>query len=124
MIEKHFDNKDLKNYEILVHALKSTSKMIGCMGLSEKAKSLEFAAKENREEFIAAEHRGIMDEYRTLSDGILSALGMPVPEESDVLEFEPENSLNDTKVEIEIMEFAPTENEVQARQNGGANEHL
>ncbi len=109
MIEKHFDNKDLKNYEIFVHALKSTSKMIGCMDLSEKAKSLEMAAKENREDFIIAGHSGVMSEYKALSDGILSALGMPVPQESDVLEFEPENEKSDSNDEIEILEFAPTE---------------
>ena len=107
-IEKHFINKDLKNYEIFVHALKSTSKMIGCMGLSEKAKSLEFAAKENREDFIVSGHQSVMDEYKMISDSILAALGMPVPQDSDVLEFSPEDDSND---EIEIMEFAPAESE-------------
>ncbi len=35
---------DLKNYEILVHALKSNLKMLGSEALSERAKELEYAA--------------------------------------------------------------------------------
>ena len=121
MIEKHFANKDIKNYEILVHALKSTSKMIGCDGLSEKAKALEFAAKEGRTEYIKSEHNGVMNEYKALSDGILSALGKPIAEEENVLEFDPVSGGGD---EPEIMEFSPTETVGSEHRNGGADESL
>ena len=43
-----YEQKDWGNYEIIVHALKSTSKMIGAMDLSEEALKLEKAAKEKK----------------------------------------------------------------------------
>ena len=43
-----YEQKDWGNYEIIVHALKSTSKMIGAMELSEEALKLEKAAKERK----------------------------------------------------------------------------
>ena len=42
-IEKFFDNQDWKNYTTKVHALKSTSRIIGAAELSELAKNLEDA---------------------------------------------------------------------------------
>ncbi|MBR5090931.1 MAG: response regulator, partial [Ruminiclostridium sp.] len=73
---KCFEEKDYENYKILVHALKSTSKMIGDIELSEKAKALEYAAKENRPEYIIENHESVMNEYRMLTDGIYRAYGI------------------------------------------------
>ena len=47
-INNFYAAEDWKNYRILVHALKSTSLVIGAESFSEKAKAQEFAAKENR----------------------------------------------------------------------------
>ena len=47
-IQSAFDSADWKNYQILVHALKSTSLSIGAEKLSEEAKSMEMAAKDEK----------------------------------------------------------------------------
>lgn len=52
LIKDYYTLKDWKNYEILVHALKSSSLTIGAGTLSEEAKAHEMAAKSGDEEFI------------------------------------------------------------------------
>ncbi len=88
---------DWHNYEILVHALKSTSKMIGISGLSEKAKSLEMAAKENEEGFILENHEDMIRDYGRIAadikDHLLSDEGGSG--DDDVFEFAPENEGGD-----------------------------
>ena len=74
LIGRYYESGDWKNYEILVHALKSTSKMIGAGDLSEMAKALELAAKENREEYIAEHHYSAMSEYGRLVKGLENLL--------------------------------------------------
>ena len=62
-IQDTFDAEDVKNYQILVHALKSTSLSIGAENLSERARNLEFAAKDERIDEIKANHGDLMAEY-------------------------------------------------------------
>ena len=62
-IEAYFTEKDWQNYSILVHALKSTSLSIGGKKISELAKKLELAGKEQREDYIMEHHRDAMDIY-------------------------------------------------------------
>lgn len=52
---EYFQLRDWKNYKIIVHTLKSTSLVVGAVAISEKAKELESAAKENNEELLLAE---------------------------------------------------------------------
>ena len=63
-IQTAFDTGDLKNYQILVHALKSTSQTIGAINLSEQAKKLERAAKNNNLSEIQAGHGDLMTAYQ------------------------------------------------------------
>ena len=114
-MEKHFDGRNAKDYEILVHALKSTSKMIGCMDLSEKAKALEFAAKKDDWDYITEHHAEVFELYKRLTGGINEVLGVPDAEsgndggdasgsasdDSEIFEFSPENG--------EAFEFSPNE---------------
>ncbi|MCR5654017.1 MAG: response regulator [Lachnospiraceae bacterium] len=60
------EKEDFKNYETFVHALKSTSLNIGASMLSEHAKALEFAAKEDNFEYIRVHHAEVMAEYDNL----------------------------------------------------------
>jgi len=76
-MQKFYDEQDWHNYEILVHALKSTSKMIGLMDLSEKAKALEMASKEQNADYITANHDDMMHDYTKISGEILELLGDP-----------------------------------------------
>ena len=92
-MKAYYGKKDWHNYEILVHALKSTSKMIGAVDLSEKAKALEMAAKASDEEFITANHEQALMDYGRIC-GEIKALVMDIPAKEDddeVLEFEPED---------------------------------
>ena len=69
-IQAAFDAGDVKNYQILVHALKSTSLSIGAENLSEQAKALESAAKENAVEKIQAGHADLMATYQKVREEI------------------------------------------------------
>ena len=69
-IQTAFENSDVKNYQILVHALKSTSLSIGAENLSEKAKTLEFAAKDNDVEKIKANHEDLMTTCKKVCEQI------------------------------------------------------
>lgn len=53
------------NYTIEVHALKSSSKQIGAIALSEKAAALEKAGNENNGEIIHQNTEEMLDEYLT-----------------------------------------------------------
>ncbi len=108
-------NKDYSNYAIVVHALKSTSKMIGAARLSDMAKALEDAAKAGDGDYIQANHETAMAEYKRLAEGIAKAYEEPQKEETsedngeEVLEFLPEDEVMEFLPEEEIMEFAPEE---------------
>lgn len=65
-----YEAEDYTNYTIYVHALKSTSKMIGALTLSEKARLLELAGKENKIDYIKESH----DEVMTLLDQVLEEI--------------------------------------------------
>ncbi|MBR6711801.1 MAG: response regulator [Selenomonadaceae bacterium] len=69
-IQEKFDARDWKNYQILVHALKSTALSIGAENLSEAAKKLELAAKSGAEEEILANHAALMADYAKVREEI------------------------------------------------------
>lgn len=75
---KFYEEKDWEQYRILVHALKSTSLMIGAVKLSEQAKELEYAARDHQIEIITENHDETMQEYERL----LSLLGKELGRES------------------------------------------
>ena len=70
-IENFYEQRDWKNYSILVHAVKSTSQGIGAKQLSDMAKDLEYAGKSMDEYFIDSHHKEMMEEYQR----ILNLLG-------------------------------------------------
>lgn len=57
---------NIDNYRIKVHALKSTSALIGAMTVSSLAKLLEFAAKDKRFDTISSLHSTLIEEGRKL----------------------------------------------------------
>ena len=69
-IEEKFAARDWKNYQIFVHALKSTSLSIGAENLSESAKKLEMAAKRGQIEEILANHEALIAEYKKVREEI------------------------------------------------------
>ena len=69
-IQAAFDAGDWKNYQILVHALKSTSLSIGATALSEQAKTLELAAKDGDTDLITTNHADLMTAYQKVREQI------------------------------------------------------
>ena len=74
-IEESFAKEDWETYRIRVHALKSTSKMIGATALSEFAAGLEDAAKKGDAAYIKARGEELSVKYKELRRIILTAIG-------------------------------------------------
>ena len=102
-LQKAFEEKDWKNYEVHVHSLKSTSKMIGAKDLSTLAASLEAAAVSSDAGAIEANHDGLMKKYKNVTEAIYAYI--PADE---IKESEADAAKN--KLEEEgILEFLPEE---------------
>lgn len=69
-IGRFFEQKDWENYCIMVHALKSTARMIGADALSDLAKGLEDAAKKQNVEYIRTHHENLLVKYKETAQRI------------------------------------------------------
>ena len=69
-LDRYFYEGDYSNYVIKVHALKSSCRLIGAMGTSEKAQLLESAGKEERYDYIKQNHSVFIREYRSYKDAL------------------------------------------------------
>ena len=111
-LSAYHDNKEIKNYEVLIHSTKSNSKMIGFMDLSEEARLLEVAAHEQDEAYLDAHHKHAMESIEAAGKTILECMGKAsedtiASEESDVLEFGAEDVMEfDAE---DVLEFTPSE---------------
>lgn len=99
-----YESEDYTNYTIYVHALKSTSKMIGALTLSEKARLLELAGKENKIDYIKESH----DEVMTLLDQVLEE----ITDYLDKVKPEEEEA-SDPVVDAEVARALETANQQQ-----------
>ncbi len=97
MIEA-LDKNDLAAYAIQAHSIKSTSKMIGAMKLSESARLLEAAGKGGDRKYIDANQDDMLKMYESVLDILKeesaessdNAIEQPASEEDDdILEFGP-----------------------------------
>ncbi len=69
-LEQSFASGDWKNYTIKIHALKSSSRLVGAMDLGEKAERLEMAGKEGDTGYIQENHAAAMEEYLSFRDAL------------------------------------------------------
>lgn len=67
VLQQHFEEKNWKNYTIEAHALKSFSKQMGAMELSDLAAQMEKAGNNNDIDFITAHHEELIEKYRAYS---------------------------------------------------------
>lgn len=65
-LQSYYEQQDWTNYQIQVHGIKGTSISIGAVHVSELAKSLEMAAKEQNIAYINEHHGEFMSEYERL----------------------------------------------------------
>ncbi|MCR5487812.1 MAG: response regulator [Lachnospiraceae bacterium] len=101
-IEKDYHSGDIRNYTIRVHALKSSARIIGAAGLSEKARLLEEAGDREDLDYIRENTEELLNDYRAFEE-ILA----PVKEAREELPEIPEDMLKDAYAGI--LEFAGAE---------------
>ena len=104
-LKKYHDTENWNDYSIRVHAVKSTSKMIGAAEISQLAKYLEEVAKTGESAKVEEKHDEFLTGYETLMRKINSCLGAEGSDPaagrgSDAADNSPDD-------EDEIMEFAP-----------------
>ncbi|MCR5591457.1 MAG: response regulator [Lachnospiraceae bacterium] len=63
-----FENEDIRNYTIKVHAIKSSAKLIGATGFAIKAQMLENAGKNGDIDYIRENHGQFMKEYMLIKE--------------------------------------------------------
>ena len=92
LIKETYENKDWDNYGIYVHSLKSTSKMIGAVNLSEIALSLEMAAGKEDTATIDASHDKMCKLYEDVVKEITEKFGIKSSDDGseDIMEFMPQ----------------------------------
>ena len=66
-IERYYEQQNWKDYTIAVHAIKSSMLSIGAVPLSELAKQLEAAGKEENITYICAHHKEMIAEYNRVT---------------------------------------------------------
>jgi HPt (histidine-containing phosphotransfer) domain-containing protein len=66
LMARALEDGNLGDYAIQVHSIKSTSKMLGALELSETARKLELAAKDGNRDIIDADHAKMLDMYENL----------------------------------------------------------
>ena len=74
-IEKFEREKDIKNYTVLVHALKSAARLVGALDLSENAKYLEACGDKNDIEEIEAKTPALLSQYRGYKEVLAKVFG-------------------------------------------------
>ena len=67
-MEEALDKKDLDDYAVYVHALKSSSMAIGAVRLSGRFKELELAAKRGDGIYVKGGHDSAIKEYKRIMD--------------------------------------------------------
>ncbi|MBR3081876.1 MAG: response regulator [Clostridiales bacterium] len=75
VIRKDYENKDFTDYQIRVHALKSTAKTIGADGLSVKALEQENAAKAEDTGAVESGAKALLDLYEETVNKIRKVIG-------------------------------------------------
>lgn len=97
LMDEALEKGDLSSYAIQAHSIKSTSKMIGAIDLSERARLLEEAGKGGDREYIDANMEEMLKMYDRVLDMLRStneqSASEPVAdaadEDDDILEFGP-----------------------------------
>lgn len=91
-LRRYYESGDYNGYTIVIHALKSTSKMIGADALSEMARRLEEAAGKADAETVRSLHADFLKAYHSLTEDIASLQTgeEQAQEDYEILEFMPE----------------------------------
>ncbi len=93
-LQKSFDSGAARDYAIVVHSLKSTSRTIGAADFAERAALLEKAADREQWDILREGHTGLLEGYRELVTLISDSMGFDgadvgVSADDEILEFFP-----------------------------------
>ena len=102
-IETAFEKRDLKDYGILTHALKSASRMIGADDLSLMAKDAEDASKNEDIVYVEEHHASLLEKYRETVRCIQDVFGLT--EEETQEEAVTENEVAEDELLRQIKEL-------------------
>lgn len=67
-------NENVSAYRIKVHAMKNSAATVGASALSEEARALEYAARDNDIDFIKEHQNEFVKNYRTMAETIFSKM--------------------------------------------------
>ena len=99
-LQKSYEAENWHDYSIYVHALKSSSRMVGAAALSMRAAKLEAAANAVDSGTIHTEHDSMMEEYELMTAIIRSVIPKTAldPDNDNITEYSPSD---------DVMEFLP-----------------
>ncbi|MCR4641741.1 MAG: DegV family protein [Lachnospiraceae bacterium] len=86
-LKRYYDDGDWENYTVKIHALKSSSRLVGALALGNDAEKLEMAGKEGNIEYISANHASAMEQYKNIVDSLSAEFG--TKEDPDLPEIDP-----------------------------------
>ncbi|WP_295154846.1 ATP-binding protein [uncultured Ruminococcus sp.] len=95
-LERFFGDHDAKNYAIVVHALKSTSRSVGVDRIAEEAAALEKAADSEQWDILEKGHPALMEEFDMILAKMTEITGVSVTAggadiaDDEIMEFYPE----------------------------------
>lgn len=92
-IEQYYEEGDIANYTIVVHGLKSSSKLVGAKILSEEAKRLEECGHNGEEEVIRQDTGKLLELYRKYEETLTEFFASEETEEEQITEEEMKQSL-------------------------------
>ena len=75
-LQGYYDSGDWENYTIKVHALKSSSRLVGLPVIGNEAEALEMAGKASDVDYIHANHDDLMKKYQSIRDALAPMLGV------------------------------------------------
>lgn len=75
-IKKYYEEGDMPNYAILVHAMKSDSKYLGFDHLAELSYNHEMASKQNDSEYVKANIEELLNEANRIISIVKEYLGI------------------------------------------------
>ena len=74
-LNSYYDTEDWENYTVKIHALKSSSRLVGALELGDDAEKLEMAGKNGNIEYISANHGKAMEQYKNIVDMLSAGFG-------------------------------------------------
>ena len=103
-MERFVEEEDIRNYTILVHALKSSARLIGAMELSKMAEELEILGNEANVPEILLKNPQLLEKYRGYKE-YLKVIDVSDKGKEEMPSEEVQRAFNDIKELVEAYDF-------------------